>query len=301
VPIVAARLAGATPTEAVHACGLSVATGTVLNTWIRPADTIPMIKSVAVGLALTRALEAAQLAALGITATEDALETVLARLSQPGTLFDPAPIEKLGQRWTMTRNMLKLYPAQINTQAAIEATLGLFQKGIRSDQVRKLILYGHRHVCGGVQGSPQAFAPSSREAADHSTPYVMAMALLRGRMTLHEYENAPWETAEVKNAMEKIDLVLDPERDRAFDTEGILGVRLVAELNNGRTEEIIVHQPRGHPDAPLSDADLLEKMTWLLQAPPPTLEPQRLLNLCNRLSTVEDIAELIDCCRIEQP
>jgi 2-methylcitrate dehydratase PrpD len=129
----------------------------------------------------------------------------------------------------------------------------------------------------------------------------MAMALLRGRMTLHEYENAPWETAEVKNAMEKIDLVLDPERDRAFDTEGILGVRLVAELNNGRTEEIIVHQPRGHPDAPLSDADLLEKMTWLLQAPPPTLEPQRLLNLCNRLSTVEDIAELIDCCRIEQP
>jgi 2-methylcitrate dehydratase len=300
VPIVAARLAGATPTEAVHACGLSVATGTVLNTWIRPADTIPMIKSVAVGLALTRALEAAQLAALGITATEDALETVLARLSQPGTLFDPAPIEKLGQRWTMTRNMLKLYPAQINTQAAIEATLGLFQKGIRSDQVRKLILYGHRHVCGGVQGSPQAFAPSSREAADHSTPYVMAMALLRGRMTLHEYENAPWETAEVKNAMEKIDLVLDPERDRAFDTEGILGVRLVAELNNGRTEEIIVHQPRGHPDAPLSDADLLEKMTWLLQAPPPTLEPQRLLNLCNRLSTVEDIAELIDCCRIEQ-
>jgi 2-methylcitrate dehydratase PrpD len=82
-------------------------------------------------------------------------------------------------------------PAQINTQAAIEATLRLHQNGIRAEQVRKLILHGHRNVCGGVQGSPQAFAPSSREAADHSTPYVMAMALLRGRLTSREFDGAP--------------------------------------------------------------------------------------------------------------
>ena len=301
VPIVAARLAGATPVEAVHACGLSVATGTVFNTWIRPAETIPMIKSVAVGLVLQRALEAAELAFLGVTATEDALETIVAQLKfLPGARFDPTRVEKLGRRWSMARNMIKLYPAQIKTQAAIEAVLGLHQRGIRAEQVRKLILYGHRNVCGGVQGSRQAFAPSSREAADHSTPYVMAKALLSGQLTLHVYENAPWETFEVKTVMAKIELVIDPERDRAFDIEGLLGVRLVAVLNDGRTEEIVVHQPRGHPEAPLNETELLEKMTWLLQTSAPALEPQRLLNLCNRLATVEDVVELIDCCRVEQ-
>ena len=300
VPIVAARLIGATPTAAVHACGLAVATGTVLNTWIRPAETIPMIKSVAVGLVSQRAVEEAELAALGVTATEDALEIVLSLNSSRRSRFDPRPVEQLGRRWTMTRNMLKLFPAQINTQAAIEATLGLYQKGIRADEVRKLVLYGHRNVCSGVQGSPQAFAPSSREAADHSTPYVMAVALLHGRMTLHEYENAPWETFQVKTMMANIELVIDPERDRAFDVEGILSVRLVAKLNDGRVEEIFVRQPRGHPEAPLNETELLEKMTWLLHAPALALKPQRLLNLCNRLSTVEDLAELIDCCRIEQ-
>ena len=301
VPIVAARLIGATPTAAVHACGLAVATGTVLNTWIRPAETIPMIKSVAVGLVSQRAVEEAELAALGVTATEDALEIVLGHLnSSRRSRFDPRPVEQLGRRWTMTRNMLKLYPAQINTQAAIEATLGLYQKGIRADKVRKLVLYGHRNVCSGVQGSPQAFAPSSREAADHSTPYVMAVALLHGRMTLHEYENAPWETFQVKTMMANIELVIDPERDRAFDVEGILSVRLVAKLNDGRAEEIFVRQPRGHPEAPLNETELLEKMTWLLHAPAVALKPQRLLNLCNHLSTVEDLAELIDCCHIEQ-
>jgi 2-methylcitrate dehydratase len=299
VPIVAARLIGATPAEAVHGCGLSVATGTVLNTWIRSAETIPMIKSVAVGLVLQRAIEAAELAALGVTATEDALEVVLAPLkSSRRSRFDPTEVEQLGRRWTMTRNMLKLYPAQINTQAAIEVTLRLHQNGIRAEQVRKLILHGHRHVCGGVQGSPQAFAPTSREAADHSTPYVMAMALLRKRLTSREFEGAPWETSEVKTAMAKIELVIDPERDRAFDAEGVLGVRLVAELNDGRTEEIVVHQPKGHPDAPLSETELLEKITWLLQSA--ALKPQRLLDLCHRLSTVEDVAALVESCRVQQ-
>jgi len=300
VPVVAARLIGATPKEAVHACGLSLATGTVHNTWIRPAKIIPMIKSVAVGLVLQRALEAAELAALGVTATEDALETVLAQLKNPaGSRFDSAPMVKLGQRWSTTRNMLKFYPAQIHTQAAIEAALLLYHNGIRAEQVRKLILHGHRNVCGGVQGSPQAFAPATREAADHSTPYLIAMALLRGRLTLREYDGAPWETAEIKTAMTKIELVIDPERDRAFDKDGILGVRLIAELKDGRTEEVAVHQPKGHPDAPLSDAELLEKMTWLLDTQAPGPEPRRLLDHCNRLESAETIGELVESCRVD--
>src|SRR5512145_840767 len=79
VPIVAARLIGTGPEEALQACGLSVATGMVMNTWLRPAHIIPMIKGVAVGLVLERAVEAAELAALGVTATEDALETAISQ------------------------------------------------------------------------------------------------------------------------------------------------------------------------------------------------------------------------------
>ena len=74
----------------------------------------------------------------------------------------------------MTRDMIKLHPAQINTQAAIELTLRRYRHGIRAGHVRKLILHGNRNVAGGVQGSAQAFAPASREGADHSTHYVMA-------------------------------------------------------------------------------------------------------------------------------
>ncbi|MBI2997283.1 MAG: MmgE/PrpD family protein [Deltaproteobacteria bacterium] len=301
VPIVAARLMGATPKEAAHACGLSLATGTVLNTWLRPGYNVPMIKGVAVGLVLARALEAADLAKLGVTATQDALETVFSSLGRlSASAIDTTYIEKLGSRWTTTRNMIKTYPAQLYTQAAIEAVLRLYRGGVRADSVRKLTLYGHRNVCGGVQGSPEAFAPTTREAADHSTPYVMAMALLRGRLTSREYDGSPWETAEVKALMAKIELVRQPERDRALDEERALGVRLVAELNDGRLEEAVVHQPKGHPDSPLSDAELLEKMSWLLEGVASADTPRRLLDICSNLSTPEDVKALIQVCGTRQ-
>ena len=299
LPIVAARLIGATPDAAIHACGLSGATGMVLNTWLRPSASIPMIKAVSVGLATQRAVEAAQLAALGITASEDALEFAFERLGPlADTPADPSRFDELGSRWTTTRNVIKAYPAQIYTQAAIEATLDLYRRGVRAENVSKLTLYGHRNVCGGVQGSPEAFAPATREAADHSTPYVMSMALLLGKLTSREYEGAPWDRPEVKSLMAKIELVREQDRDEALMNDGIMGVRLVAMLGDGRLEEAIVHQPKGHPDEPLDDSELLSKMTWLLEDVASKDTPQRLFELCSTMSTPEDVSALIKACKL---
>ena len=298
-PIVATRLSEGTPEEAVHASGLSGTTGMVMNTWLKPSERIPSIKSVAVGMASQRAVEAANLAAVGVTAPDDALETALFRLESLADLpVRKEPFAQLGHRWTSLRNIIKAYPAQIYTQAAVEAAVALHRKGVRAQHVRKLILYGHRNVASGVQGSREAFTPRSREAADHSTPYVMAMALMRGKLTLREYDGAPWETDEVRDIMSRIELVVDPERDRAMAEDGILGVRLVADLEDGSTEAIEVHQPKGHPDAPFDDAGLLDKMTWLLEDVVAPDIPSRLMSLCERLSSPEDVTELIEACRV---
>jgi hypothetical protein len=57
-----------------------------------------------------------------------------------------------------------------------------------------------------------------------------------------------------------------------------------------------VRQPKGHPEAPLSDPELLDKMTWLLPS-----SPARLLEACHRLSTIEDVENLVELCRVGQP
>ncbi|MGH7809719.1 MAG: hypothetical protein ACREP5_05515, partial [Candidatus Binatia bacterium] len=106
------------------------------------------------------------------------------------------------------------------------------------------------------------------------------------------------ETSDVKALMEKIELVNDTEWNQSLDAEGILGVRLTAELTDGTEEEYSVRHPKGHPEAFLSDAELLEKMTWLLDGIAPANTPERLLDLCRRLSTVDDVKQLVDLCNV---
>jgi 2-methylcitrate dehydratase len=293
LPIVASRLIGATPAQAVNACGLSVSTGLIFNTWLKPSSTIPTIKAAAVGIAGQQALESAYLAAAGVTAPGDAIETAIDRLSpMSNAQSDLGRFEALGKTWTSTRNIVKAFPAQIFTQAAIETAIALHRQGLRAESVAKLTLYGHRHVCGGVQGAPEAFAPASREAADHSTPFVVATALLHGELTPRHYEGAPWKSPEVRGLMAKLNLIQEPERDRAFNDDGVLGVRLDAELDDGSTITAEVEQPRGHPDAPLTDAGLLNKMGWLLQDSARTVTAETVFETCASLSTTADVRAL---------
>ena len=88
VPIVATRLVGGDREAAVNAAGLSGATGMILNTWLKPTDTIPSIKGVAVGLAGQRSVECAELALRGVSASHDALEFAFETL---GKTASPPP------------------------------------------------------------------------------------------------------------------------------------------------------------------------------------------------------------------
>ena len=298
-PILLVRLAGGTPTQAIHAAGLSGATGMVLNTWLKPSHSIPWIKAVSVGMAGQRAVESAELAMLGVTASEDALETAIETLG-PAAADDVNMdgMAHLGKEWHTTQNIIKAYPSQIFTQATVEASIALYRRGVRAEAVRKITLYGHRNVASGVQGSAQAYRPANRESADHSTPYVMSMALMRGKLTPREFQDAPWTRPDVQTLMDKIHLVQDQARDSDFLEKGILGVRVEAQLTNGQTQVVEIHQPRGHPDAPFTQQDLKRKLEWLVEDVSPPGTADRLIKICTQMSTKNDLTALIEACKV---
>ncbi len=299
-PILLVRLAGGTPAQAVHAAGLSGATGMVLNTWLKPSHSIPWIKAVSVGMVGQRAVDSAEMAMLGVTASDDALETAIETLSPAAADdVDLNGMSHLGKQWHTTRNIIKAYPSQIFTQAAVEASTELYRRGMRADRIEKITLYGHRNVASGVQGAAEAYRPANRESADHSTPYVMSMALLHGKLTPREFEGAPWTRPDVQALMDKVHLVLDQARDSAFIERGILGVRVEAELTDGQTQVVEIHQPRGHPDAPFSQADLKRKMEWLVEDVAAPGAAERLIEMCNGMSSKDDLTALIQTCRVD--
>ena len=98
--------------------------------------------------------------------------------------------------------------------------------------------------------------------------------------------------------MDKIHLVLDQTRDSAFLKKGVLGVRVEAELTDGQTQVVEIHQPRGHPDAPFSQADLKRKIEWLVEDVAPPGTAGRLIEICNSMSTKDDLTALIQACKV---
>ena len=242
-----------------------------------------------------RAVESAEMAMLGVTASEDALETAIETLGPAAADdVDVDGMARLGNEWHTTRNIIKAHPSQIYTQAAAQASIELYRRGVRPEGVRKITLYGHRNVASGVQGSAEAYRPANRESADHSTPYVMSMALIRGKLTPREFEGAPWTHPNVQALMDKVHLVLDPARDSAFLKKGVLGVRVEAQLKDGQTQVVEIHQPKGHPDAPFSQEDLKRKIEWLVEDVAPPGTANRLIDIataCQQRTTWQTLIQ----------
>ncbi|HEX9068861.1 MAG TPA: MmgE/PrpD family protein [Ktedonobacterales bacterium] len=291
IPVAAARLTGASPQVAATAMNIAGITGQALQAWLRPGQPVSAMKSVAPGLCASRAIEALSLAAAGVTAPSDALEVMLAQLDS-----DPAavPVARLGQEWTISHTLIKRYPAQFNTQAAIQAALTLRTQGVRAEAIERLTITGHQHVCAGVQGAPAAFRPRSHEDADHSTPFVVAISLLRGHLTPADYTDEPWRAPEVLALMDRIVLAVDPERERARIECGEIGCRVGLTLRDGAEHTVEVRQPLGHPDVPMDDTSLLAKMGELLPGAGDAC--RGLLDACLGLAEAPNVAALLAAC-----
>ena len=98
--------------------------------------------------------------------------------------------------------------------------------------------------------------------------------------------------------MDRIELVVDPERDRDFAENGVFGVRLEARMSDGDSESIEIRQPTGHPDNPMTDHQLLDKMTWLTSGLVEEEVPGHIFDLCMNMDGDTDLTRLIELCKV---
>lgn len=156
-------------------------------------------------------------------------------------------------------------------------------------------------IAGGGEDLIQALAPFVAQRSAPAAPQVTllpasgraslsqavllntAAALVRRQLTQADYHGEPWKDPAVRDVMDRIRLVEEPERERARVEKRIIGCHLTVSLRDGRTLSIEVEQPRGHPDAPMTDEQLLSKLTELLAPHAPPDAPARLLAVCRDL------------------
>jgi 2-methylcitrate dehydratase len=130
--------------------------------------------------------------------------------------------------------ILKKHNAEIHAQSAIEAALDIrAQPAFSVDTVRairlKTFAVAHRIIGGGEEGEKHTVR--TKEEADHSLPYMIAVALIDGEVQPQQYVTARIRGADVQCLLRKVTVIESKRLTAQFPQQ--LPADLEVELHDG--------------------------------------------------------------------
>jgi 2-methylcitrate dehydratase len=153
---------------------------------------------------------------------------------------------------SVTRTILKRYNAEIHSQSAIEALLELrAEHDLSADQVERIELDTFQVAFDIIGGGEECdkHRVRSKEEADHSLPYLLAVALLDGQVLPEQYLTARIIRDDVQELLRRVEVRPDPELSRRFPDQHSARVRIC--LRDGRTLEREQHDYEGFHTRPM--------------------------------------------------
>jgi 2-methylcitrate dehydratase len=108
-----------------------------------------------------------------------------------------------------------------------------------------------------ILSDPSKYQPDTRETADHSLPYVLAVALAHGNVLPAAFEEDALHDPVVRAILPKIKVNADPEIDALFPH--IKRARVTINTTDGQSFQKQTDIAKGDPQDPLTDRELYEK------------------------------------------
>jgi 2-methylcitrate dehydratase PrpD len=204
------------------------------------------------------AINACLLAARGITGPRNGVLS-----SQAGYAgfvnweSDIAAVTKdLGKKWEMTKVTMKAYPIAASALTAIYGMSAQRKEyDFKGDDIDRIELVVDTRLAGRVT-KPEAreaqWHPKSVHDCQFSVPYGLATAAYTGDVFLDSYTEEQRSRADVRKLMTRISV----QGDSALPT---FAARVTTTLKNGEKYSSEYRYPKGHPEHPLDDQDLIEK------------------------------------------
>jgi 2-methylcitrate dehydratase len=166
----------------------------------------------------------------------------------------------------VTQTIIKKYNAEIHSQSAIDAVIELKQRlGLAGPEVAHVNIeifdVAFHIIGGGEEGDKRAVR--TKEEADHSLPYLVAVALLDGDVMPGQFSADRICRADVQELLRKVRVEPLDEFSRRFPRE--LPCRLTLRLRDGRTDSIEKRDYEGFTTNPASWETALRKFGSLAE------------------------------------
>src|SRR5690606_6382682 len=99
-----------------------------------------------------------------------------------------------------------------------------------------------------IGSEPQKWNPQTRETADHSMPYLLAAALLDGRITSASFDAERMCDPAIKRLMDRITVTESKEFTSQYPRKLVSQIEVVTKSGERSVEA--AEYPRGHPENP---------------------------------------------------
>jgi 2-methylcitrate dehydratase len=254
---------------------------------------------------------AARLARAGMTGASQVFEGEMGFFNQVSGAFD-LDVEGFGGKgrdFMIDRTYIKFYPAEYHSQSAIDAALDLRQQILSvpntqhptpntlAGAIDSITIATFDAAVDIIGGEPEKWRPKSRETADHSLPYCVAVALVDGQVWLEQFAETRFTDESLLSLVAKIKVERDSELSKRYP-EGIPN-RLTVRMKGGEVFEKEVTFPRGHAKNPMTDAEVVTKFHSLADPVIPAAQISEALDRLWNLERETDIGGLLELFSVE--
>ncbi len=253
-----------------------------------------MSKPLHVGLGARNGVVAAKLAQSGFTANMQAIEARLGfyEVFYPGAEPDNRPLEELGTVYELINSGIRIkpYPCGGLTHPAIDGVLAFKTKnGITAEMVESIDVGVARHTFERIVFR----VPQNGLQGKFSMPYLLARAIIDGRLFLDAFTDSAVRDQNVLRLAERVQMRLDP--DLQPTALGSRPCKVTIRLRDGRSFSRQLDYAKGSREAPMTAEELKEKFVGCARQALDDSSIERIIEDVEHLETLQDIRPL---CRL---
>jgi 2-methylcitrate dehydratase len=227
---------------------------------------ISAAKNIANALIAQNGMQATLLAQQGVTGpldlfeAERGLRAVFPRGPAGDIFAAPLPDDSF-----IMHSAIKAYPCFAGGQSAVAAGIALHRLvGSSADQLKTIhVALADLPIVRRWLADPGRIDPRSREAADHSLHFLIAVALSEGALGLRQFDNERWNDPKIRALMVRLDITTSAELTRRAGEAYPCAIHATG--HDGRPYDVEILEPPGFSPDGLDTQTVLDKFAGVTE------------------------------------
>ena len=290
----AAKLLKLTSEETANALAIAITSN--IPTRQTRAGELSMWKGCATAAAVRAGVFSALLAHKGMTGPAAAFEGRHGVWEQVTAPIELGNLGGAAVPFGVERTNLKFFPSEYHSQAPLWLALEL-RKKVGIDEIESVNVETYYTAYSEIGSEPEKWTPKTRETADHSLPYLLALGLTDGCINAESFSDARIADPRLHQLMQRIRISENKSFTSEFPSKLLTRIELI--MRNGQRLTETATYPKGHARNPMSDADLNSKFAVLTEGMLAPSVRNALLQALWHVDEANDIGTVLDLIRVQ--